>query len=87
MALRESPSNTMASEPFTKPMTVIKCGPCIHCHNYTFVPVDEDKWQEYQEGKMAQEVWPDSTPEWREMLISGTHEKCWNEMFPQQEEE
>ena len=85
MVSKENPSYTMASEAFTEPMTVIKCGPCIVCHNYSFVPVDEKKWQEYQSGKPIQKVWPDKDKNWREMLITGTHAKCWKEMFGEEE--
>lgn len=38
-------------------------------------------------GKFIQDVFPDLDADEREFMISGTHSVCWNEMFPENEEE
>lgn len=55
--------------------------PCISCKAVSHVQVDEDKYNEWQNGKHVQEVWPDKPREWRELLITGTHGDCWDKMF------
>lgn len=41
----------------------------------------------YINGAHAQEAFPNMSIELREQIISGTHPKCWDEMFPMPEEE
>ena len=36
----------------------------------------------YINGAHAQSAFPDMSIELREQIISGTHPKCWDEMFP-----
>lgn len=44
-------------------------------------PVKVDRWQS---GEFVQVVWPEMTPDERELLISGTHPACWEELFPEE---
>ena len=42
-----------------------------------------DRWAKNLE--YAQDVFPDTAPDIREWMISGTHPKCWDEMFPEED--
>ena len=56
--------------------------PCFECGEQTNVEVDPEKYLEWILGdSLIQEVWPESTPEWREILKTGTHAECWDRMF------
>ncbi len=55
--------------------------PCRYCHHTSRVQLDEDKFQAWQKGEYVQNVWPEKSPDDRELLITGTHPKCWDEMF------
>ncbi len=51
--------------------------------NYTQqIYVDSDAYQAWQEGMLIQKAFPLLDPKTRELMISGTCDKCWNKMFP-----
>jgi len=60
---------------------------CIGCGLSSTVPADAADLFRWAEGALAQDVWPDATPEWRETLISGTHAECWSNLFGDDDEE
>lgn len=51
--------------------------PCFVCGETFYVTVEHDKLVRWLNGELIQDVWPDKSPEWRELLISGTHPECW----------
>ena len=55
--------------------------PCPVCHHTSRVQLDEAKIQAWRGGKHVQNVWPEKSPDERELLITGTHPKCWDKMF------
>lgn len=59
----------------------VECPPCIHCGKQALIEVDSDALEDYRNGALAQVAFPDMTPDEREMFITGTHPKCWDEMF------
>ncbi len=55
--------------------------PCPYCHHTSNIQLDEDKLQAWRQGEHVQNVWPEKSADNRELLITGTHPKCWDEMF------
>ncbi len=66
--------------------TIITTRSCILCGESTALEVDADKYRRWREGTHIQHVWPEWTPDQRELLITGTHPECWDRMFPDEEE-
>lgn len=60
---------------------------CTNCGRVIEVPVTEEELLSWDGEKHIQEQFPQLTPELREMFISGICPKCWNEIFPPEEEE
>lgn len=54
---------------------------CIHCGEKTMLALESGRLARLQAGEHVQNVWPEKPASWREMLITGTHPKCWDEMF------
>lgn len=55
---------------------------CIHCQQDNFITMDELDYFEWKIKKnYVQTVFPWLSPDQREILVSGTHPKCWNEAF------
>jgi len=44
-------------------------------------------YQFWKSGKFIQDAFPNMDPNHREMLITGTCQEAWDEMFPEEEEE
>lgn len=59
--------------------------PCIVCKQTSMLSLDMDDFLRWQGGELVQNVWPDWTPDQRELLITGTHPECWDEMFKEVE--
>lgn len=56
---------------------------CFHCGNETFFEITYKQYEDWVlNNKYVQDVFPEMNKEDREVLISGTHPKCWEEMFP-----
>lgn len=55
---------------------------CMHCNKTTEFSLSEKQFSDYIVGrKFVQDVFPELSKEDREMIISGTHPSCWDEMF------
>lgn len=54
---------------------------CHHCKKSTSIVMDSKEWKRWKDGELAQNVWPYLSSDDREMIISGTHPKCWDEMY------
>jgi hypothetical protein len=50
------------------------------------VELDTDKLKRWQTGELVQNVWPEKSPDEREMLITGIHPDCWGQFFGPDEE-
>ena len=61
--------------------------PCIRCGKVTQLKLDATKVVRYRAGEHVQNVWPDKSDDEREMLITGTHPACWDQMFGDDHEE
>lgn len=66
--------------------TVVTCPPCVFCHTSAEVEVPVDAFHRWQNGELAQRAFPEMPAENREMLITGTHPKCWDDAFAEEED-
>jgi hypothetical protein len=51
--------------------------PCMLCGKPSIVEVEADRYARWLGGTFIQDVWPEWTPEQRELLITGTRPACW----------
>lgn len=70
----------MAEMPKIETVT-IECPPCVICGVRPRVTVTRDGWTKYQKGALVQVAFPEMDADQREMLINGTHPKCWDKML------
>ncbi len=69
--------------------TMVQTKTCIVCHKTGHIMLETEKWGRYQAAQLdlslpsqhVQDVWPEMPAGMREQLKTGTHSKCWDEMF------
>lgn len=58
---------------------------CMHCGKEFSVPMSEDQYNRltnrFKTGELIQNILPDVSPEIRELFISRTCAKCWNDIM------
>lgn len=65
--------------------TITYTNTCFHCANHNHIQMnlsDYERWK--QHNTYIQVVFPWLSPDQRELIVSGTHPHCWNEMFPEE---
>ena len=62
-------------------MTKVQTMPCYKCGKSSIIEVDSIGYQKWQSGTLIQKAFPEMPKESRELLLSGIHPECWNEMF------
>lgn len=62
-------------------MPTILTPTCMVCHKPSEVTLTDSELRAYKRGAFIQDIFPSWTPAQRELLISGTHPECWNEIF------
>ena len=67
-------------------MKVFDTKPCIRCEGTTLIRADVDAYYAWMNGEFVQNAFPNWPAEKRELLITGTHPYCWDEMFWDPEE-
>ena len=60
---------------------------CPFCHNTTELVVPFEGYKAWQSGELVQNALPELSVDDREMLISGTCETCWDELFKIEDED
>jgi hypothetical protein len=60
--------------------------PCVVCHQTSVITVNADAFRRWQSGVLVQNAFPDMPLMERELLLTGTHPKCWGKMFADPEE-
>ncbi len=60
---------------------------CPFCGKPTKVLMPLEAYRAWQAGAYVQVAWPQGTADEREVLISGTCAKCWDEMIPDEDED
>jgi hypothetical protein len=59
---------------------------CPNCGKVTEVIVTEEAYNRWQSGEHVQSVWPDKTPDERELMMTGIcNDKCWHEYLGPEE--
>ena len=61
--------------------SLIKTRRCMVCGNEGLLELPDEGISKYESGAFVQEAFPQLPKELREQIISGTHPKCWDEMF------
>lgn len=65
--------------------------PCRTCNKVTALPVTREQFNELalprSERRLMQEIFPDLSIGDRELLISGTCNTCWQNLYGSEEEE
>jgi len=61
--------------------TMVHTKTCIVCGQAGFIMLESDKWDRYKAGEHVQNVWPEMPASQREQIITGTHSRCWDELF------
>ena len=54
---------------------------CVVCGQHAVIELDPIRIMRWKAGDHVQDVWPEQSAEWREMLVSGIHPQCWAELF------
>lgn len=54
---------------------------CPFCGHGNFVEVNEDDYDDWSDGELAQNAFPYLSADKREMLITGICPTCWDKMF------
>lgn len=62
---------------------------CVMCGESSQIEVESEAFYSWRSGTLTQIAFPEMPADQREQLISGTHSKCWDEMwsFTEDEEE
>lgn len=60
---------------------------CHKCKNYKFVKMTDQQYNKWTgpNSDLVQHIFPTTSAEDRELLISGTCGPCWDEMFKEEE--
>ncbi len=58
---------------------------CRLCHTVKELEVDEQAYTNWKNGMLIQRAFPTMSMDDRELLISKTCGKCWNEIFGEEE--
>lgn len=59
---------------------------CLHCGTGSQSRVNWLKYLQWQGGALIDRVFPNMSAGHREMMISGTHPFCWNQMMGEDDE-
>lgn len=66
-------------------MLKLKTKRCIHCGKTGIIEMPQSDFDKgaplYEAGAYIQDAFPNLPADQREQIISGTHPKCWNEIF------
>jgi hypothetical protein len=60
---------------------------CHSCEIVVDVPVKDEEFQAWKGGQLIQDAMPSLNKDEREMLMSGTCVKCWDDMFGEDDEQ
>lgn len=70
-------------------MVTVETPACVVCNQSTFLVISREQYSKliHPHGPHIQDVFPDWTPAERELLLTGTHDKCWNKIFSEADED
>jgi len=67
--------------------TIIHTNSCMHCRQSNAISLDIDPYTRWTQGRNIQDVFPHLSSDDRELIVSGTHPKCWDQIFPAEMED
>jgi hypothetical protein len=65
----------------TTTTSLIQTPRCIYCGETGALELSNEGIAKYENGSLIQYAFPELHRSLREQLITGTHPKCWKEMF------
>ena len=65
---------------------VILNNTCIHCGEANQITLDAIALANWRNRELIQNVFPNLNYQQRELIQTGIHPECWNDMFPKEEE-
>jgi hypothetical protein len=68
-------------------MVKVRTWPCPWCTKTSVVEVDAESYRRWRSGTLVQDAFPMMSLDEREMLVTGTHPACWNDMMIDMDEE
>jgi hypothetical protein len=68
-------------------MVTVICQPCMVCGKQAEVQMPLRVAEAIRSGEYIQRAWPEASADTREMVISGTHPDCWEQLAGGEEEE
>jgi uncharacterized protein YqfB (UPF0267 family) len=66
--------------------TAVVAVPCVKCNELNEIHANLEGFVSWQQGELIQNALPELSVDQRELLISGICPKCWDEMFPSDED-
>jgi len=60
---------------------IVRCKQCCVCGKSADIEVDNRGYIKWSNGMLVQDAFPEMPSGIRELLISGTHPECWEELF------
>jgi len=69
-----------------QPVMTVMTPRCQMCKQHGVVEVDERGWAMFQMGANVQDAFPDLDADQRELLLTGTHAHCWEQIFGSEDE-
>jgi hypothetical protein len=54
---------------------------CVVCGVSSDLQLDEEKLIQWHYGAHIQDVFSELTPSERELIVTGTHDECWDQLF------
>lgn len=60
---------------------------CPVCSKVSEMQLDPEQIQRWRDGEHIQNVFPELTANDCELMLSGTHPRCWDELFPEEEDD
>jgi hypothetical protein len=66
--------------------TCVHINKCVHCKESNQFRLNFDHYQQWRSGVYVQDIFTHLSIDERELLISGTHPECWNEVFGEDDE-
>lgn len=62
-------------------MVLVETKQCVQCGKTTLVGVTREQYDKILQRLKVQEVFPEDTSDFRELIITGTHSECWDKIF------
>lgn len=67
-------------------LKAVETRPCVGCGKRSHIEVDLDSYVSWRTGTYIQEAFPNLTAGERELLMTGTHDACWDALWAEVEE-